>query len=73
MPRYVVFGDTVNISAKMEAAGKAGRIHITQSTKSAIDKHYPSQFHVFERGETLIKVVFDIEIGRLMSFYLFYY
>ncbi|KAI6177871.1 Guanylate cyclase [Aphelenchoides bicaudatus] len=54
-PRYVVLGDTVNTAAKMEASGKAGRIHITKETKDLIECHYPSQFHIVNRGETLIK------------------
>ncbi|KAI6170892.1 Guanylate cyclase domain-containing protein [Aphelenchoides bicaudatus] len=61
-PRYIVLGDTVNVAAaKMEASGKAGRIHITKETKSLIDRYYANQFHVFNRGETLIKGVGPME------------
>ncbi|KAI6189443.1 Guanylate cyclase [Aphelenchoides bicaudatus] len=54
-PRYIVFGDTVNLAAKMEASGRAGRIHISTSTKALILAHYPKAYTVFDRGETLIK------------------
>ncbi|KAI6199081.1 Guanylate cyclase [Aphelenchoides besseyi] len=54
-PRFCVFGDTVNLAAKMEASGRAGRIHISVTTKELLQRHYPNQFSIFERGETLIK------------------
>ncbi|KAI6212950.1 Heat-stable enterotoxin receptor [Aphelenchoides besseyi] len=54
-PRFCVFGDTVNLAAKMEASGRAGRIHISITTKELLQRHYPNQFSIFERGETLIK------------------
>lgn len=54
-PRYIVFGDTVNVAAKMEASGRAGRIHISGSTKALISSQYPSSFTIVDRGETLIK------------------
>ncbi|KAI6220783.1 Adenylyl cyclase class-3 4 guanylyl cyclase domain containing protein [Aphelenchoides besseyi] len=68
-PRFCVFGDTVNIAAKMEASGRgdrtnlsihysvllAGRIHITNQTNSFLQTHFPGQFTTMERGESLIK------------------
>ncbi|KAI6198426.1 Guanylate cyclase [Aphelenchoides besseyi] len=54
-PRFCVFGDTVNIAAKMEASGRAGRIHITDQTNSFLQTHFPGQFTTMERGESLIK------------------
>ncbi|KAI6170911.1 Guanylate cyclase [Aphelenchoides bicaudatus] len=54
-PRYIVFGDTVNVAAKMEASGKAGRIHISATTKALLLSHYPRAYTIFDRGETLVK------------------
>ncbi|KAI6227363.1 Guanylate cyclase [Aphelenchoides fujianensis] len=60
-PRYCVFGDTVNLAAKMEASGQAGRIHITNSTKTLLETHYAGQFVIAERGEVLIKSIGSME------------
>ncbi|KAI6230046.1 Guanylate cyclase [Aphelenchoides fujianensis] len=54
-PRYCVFGDTVNLAAKMEASGRAGRIHITLHTKALLQQHYAGKYTTFSRGEVLIK------------------
>jgi class 3 adenylate cyclase len=54
-PRYVVFGDTVNMSAKMEVSGRAGRIHITGETKDLLLTHFPDKYKIVDRGESLVK------------------
>jgi class 3 adenylate cyclase len=54
-PRYIVLGDTVNTAAKMEAAGHAGKIHITKETRNLLVDHFPGNYKIEERGETLIK------------------
>jgi class 3 adenylate cyclase len=56
-PRYIVLGDTVNTSAKMEAAGRPGRIHITKATRDLLVQFHPNRFHIVDRGETLIKSI----------------
>ncbi|XP_062609740.1 atrial natriuretic peptide receptor 2-like [Saccostrea cucullata] len=53
MPRYCLFGDTVNTASRMETYGEGGKIHITGMTKNALADL--GGYNIAERGYIDIK------------------
>ncbi|GAB6020813.1 hypothetical protein CHUAL_003468 [Chamberlinius hualienensis] len=53
MPRYCLFGDTVNTASRMESTSYAWRIHISQSTKEKLDT--AGGYHIVCRGQIELK------------------
>jgi atrial natriuretic peptide receptor A len=53
LPKYCLFGDTINTASRMQTNGEPGKIHVSQITKSILELF--GNFILIPRGEVEIK------------------
>ncbi|KAL6738183.1 hypothetical protein Aduo_011757 [Ancylostoma duodenale] len=55
MPRYCLFGDTVNTASRMESNGKPGHIHLSKDAHDLLAAKYHEEYETRSRGDVIIK------------------
>ena len=55
LPRYRIFGDTVNTAARMETSSEPGRVHLSDSAAEILRGSLPPDLGLTPRGEISVK------------------
>lgn len=56
MPQYCIFGDAVNVAARMQTTSLPSKIHVSESTFRLLSTYYNNCFRLEERGNIDVKV-----------------
>ena len=56
LPRFCLFGETINLASRMETYGEPGKIHMTATTKTILDLTEAGKYRVKSNGKVYIKV-----------------
>ncbi|KAA0201863.1 hypothetical protein HAZT_HAZT011783 [Hyalella azteca] len=57
MPRYCLFGNTVNLTSRTETTGEKGRVNVSDDAYRhfQMDVNYDPEFEFTSRGEVVMK------------------
>ena len=56
LPRFCLFGETINLASRMETYGEPGKIQLSPTSKTLLDLTEAGKYNIQQRGKIHIKV-----------------